>query len=574
LNHGFRPSLPGARRTLIRQGVARNLRAAQLLWRNRATFFERFAGSFRALQELPPRLRLKFFQRGLATTLAGAALLLAPGGALPTHAAAITVDGVVCTLAEAIDSANADDAGGNGCADGNGYDTIQLKADVLLEAPLPAINSAILLAGNGHIVDGAGLFRVLEVSPAGYLAVQQADITGGNSGEGGGIHNLGILALLDCNITGNSADEGGGLYNGAGASAVISGGSFDSNIVYEGGGIFNLGFMSVSNADFIQNESFGDFEDIGGGGISNQPGGTAVISGGQFLENFGASGGAIWNGGSMDVMGSTLTGNISYDEFFGSGGGIRNTGVLTVTESTLDENLAFDGGGISSDGALVVRRSTISGNRADYSGGGIKVTGGTAEITNSTVSGNETFVFDGGGIYADAGAVELNNTTVTTNLAAGRGGGIFSDTSAGIVLNRNLVAGNSAADSGPEAFNSSLLTADGYNVFGYSNVSGVTGFNPGTSDIVPGEPLPQVLDHALAQNGGPTRTHALPPGSPAIDTAPSGACAAGPVAGIDQRGASRSQNGDGAPGSDECDAGAYEFDPFPVKRYFPLIFRN
>jgi hypothetical protein len=77
---------------------------------------------------------------------------------------------------------------------------------------------------------------------------------------------------------------------------------------------------------------------------------------------------------------------------------------------------------------------------------------------------------------------------------------------------------------------------------------------------VPAEP-PAAILAALAGNGGPTLTHALVPGSPAIDVAPSADCAAPPVNGVDQRGFPRNFDGDGVPSANECDAGSFEFQP-------------
>lgn len=85
----------------IRQVAARNPRLAQQLWQNPETsrvYFDRFVHFYRQLENLPRKFRRKFLRR-LATTLIGAALLLALGQVLPAWAtSAITVDGVNCTL--------------------------------------------------------------------------------------------------------------------------------------------------------------------------------------------------------------------------------------------------------------------------------------------------------------------------------------------------------------------------------------------------------------------------------------------------------------------------------------------
>ena len=86
-----------------------------------------------------------------------------------------------------------------------------------------------------------------------------------------------------------------------------------------------------------------------------------------------------------------------------------------------------------------------------------------------------------------------------------------------LTLNNSVIAGNQATV-GPEIENdaSSIVTANNFNLFGTNGNAGVIGFTPGPTDIVPSVPLAQILG-PLQNNGGPTQTHALVAGSPAID---------------------------------------------------------
>jgi hypothetical protein len=132
-----------------------------------------------------------------------------------------------------------------------------------------------------------------------------------------------------------------------------------------------------------------------------------------------------------------------------------------------------------------------------------------------------------------------------------------------LTLVRTLVAGNTAPI-GPEIFHiAGTLLADNHNLFGFNGNAGVEGFTPGATDIVPstGVQLADILTPTLANNGGPTQTHALVPGSPAIDAGGSDCTdAAGEVLATDQRGRPRVVDGtnDGIPA---CDIGAFEFFP-------------
>ena len=142
-----------------------------------------------------------------------------------------------------------------------------------------------------------------------------------------------------------------------------------------------------------------------------------------------------------------------------------------------------------------------------------------------------------------------------------------------LILARTLVSGNTGT-TGPEIFNyvtSGTVVADNHNLFGVNGTAGVVGFSPGTTDLVPpaGVQLSNILNPVLAFNGGPTETHALVPGSPAID-------AGGPVCLdpngnpllTDQRGKPRIVDGNGD-GTSRCDIGAFEF--FPVVNNFVTL---
>ena len=164
-------------------------------------------------------------------------------------------------------------------------------------------------------------------------------------------------------------------------------------------------------------------------------------------------------------------------------------------------------------------------------------------ITNSTFSGNFAGD-DGGGIgNRNDSQLTISHSTITDNTAADDGGGIDND--ANLTLTRSLLSGNSAAD-GNDVYNSDTIVVNNYNIFGTSSASGVTGFTPGATDIILTVALSSVLD-SLTDNGGDTATHALVPGSPAIDTSPNDSnCEA-----IDQRGIIRPQGS-------ACDIGAFE----------------
>jgi len=271
--------------------------------------------------------------------------------------------------------------------------------------------------------------------------------------------------------------------------------------------------------------------------------GLADNGGGMTIRNgLADNGGGIWNKGTLTMRDCTVSGNeatISGGGIY-TGQGIPNT--LTMTDCTISGNKAGDdGGGIFSwDDATELTNCTISTNNASV-GGGINYVANAAgtplDLTNCTISGNKAEEI-GGGLYIDTDDVAtITNCTITNNTAEGEdsGGGIYHDNDEDelkLKLTCTIVYGN-FADSDPNIWG--LWTDMGENIVG---------------DPV-GDPDP--LLGPLQDNGGPTETHALMTGSPAIDTCTTDC----PLPATDQRGQPRAADGD-IDGTYFCDVGAYE----------------
>src|SRR5262249_19875831 len=189
----------------------------------------------------------------------------------------------------------------------------------------------------------------------------------------------------------------------------------------------------------------------------------------------------------------------------GGGGGIANfsSGMLTVTNSTVSGNYSTsdkgDAGGIlNSLSTLTVTNSTVSSNRGDF-GGGIYNYHGTLTVTNSSVSSN--IGYNGGGIYNPFGTLTVTNSTISGNM----GGGIVD--SGGTLHARNTIIAGNTDPFDPDLYGN--LGSLGHNHNG--NTQGGSGFDD--TDLLNVNPLLGPLQ----DNGGPTFTMALLPGSPAID---------------------------------------------------------
>ncbi len=216
------------------------------------------------------------------------------------------------------------------------------------------------------------------------------------------------------------------------------------------------------------------------------------------------------------------------------GGGIRTTGVLLLQTAAVERSLATTGGGIfNAGGALTVSASTISSNSASGEGGGVFNDAGSAlKVTNSTISGNIAESSGGGIRYGDSGSVVLESTTLSNNRAA-NGGGIAGGTGSLTIVN-TLVAAN------PVGGNCSVLgTVDS---LGHNLADDGTCRLTGPSDLT----VVNARIGPLQNYGGPTKTHGLREGSPAIDA---GDDASAPP--DDQRGVAR-------PLGAASDIGSYE----------------
>jgi hypothetical protein len=205
---------------------------------------------------------------------------------------------------------------------------------------------------------------------------------------------------------------------------------------------------------------------------------------------------------STTVSGNSAGGVVASPHFFGG------RAYITIIDCTISGNFRTTGGGgiFATNTSLSVANSTISGNSTGTSGGGISVSGSGlvpgSSIVNSTISGNSAGT-SGGGIGTST-TLRVANCTITGN-SAPSGGGIYNVGSSEIsntILNAGALGENIFNNGG-------TVTSHGYNLS--SDDGG--GYLTGPGDQINTDPLLGPLQ----SNGGSTFTHALLPGSPAID---------------------------------------------------------
>ena len=476
--------------------------------------------------------------RILFTTCLNALCLIA----LSTEAATITVtnanDGEPGSLRQALANAN----------DG---DTIVFDASVL---GIPVVfgelvvDKSVTISGPGantFPVDAYGRSRVFHITNGATVSISGLLIINGQTEErGAGILNdHSTLTVNNCTILNNSVgyDLGGGICNdgsfGSANLEINNSTLFGNPSGNRGGGIYNNGVsgsatVTINNSTVRANVAGG-----AGGGIYNdgtQGNATLTIDNSILHDNAatygGSRGGAIFNEGSegtatVTISNSVLSGNSSSNK----GGAIYSTGTegsetLEINNSTLSGNsTGGSGGGISIDALgfsardmLTINNSTLNGNSANTGGGisnsadGLAFT--TVTISNSTLSGNSASGAGGG--ISNGGphgreTLIINNSTLSGNSASIGGGIVNADSWGGA----NLTIGNTILKTGASGENIYVdgpVTSLGYNLSSDDAGGALTGIG----DQINTDPMLGPLQ----DNGGPTFTHALLTGSPAIDS--------------------------------------------------------
>jgi hypothetical protein len=478
-----------------------------------------------------------------------------------------------------------------------------LSGTIALASPLPDLSTTMVIAGPGQdnltiqvygsitIPEGAaasisGLtFKGgIEIANHGTLALTDVTIRGMDSFvslvSGGGLRNTGTLALVGSTICYTSSmsniREGAGAISNTGTMSIREARIFGNVGYSSGGGVRNLGDLSIEDATISGNRA----GVVGGGrgsGIDNQ--GRLLVVNTTLSDNsaggaFGPGpGGGIFNEGEAVLRNVIMRGNDGGYE----GGGIANFGMLTITNSTVADNVATSrvqglGGGVYNEGTLIMIATSVAGNQASGNlgvpvGGGI-VNAGSFTLQGSLVSGNvATRGSEGvaGGIY-NSGSMEILNTTITGNSSPSALNGILSvgdlslvfvtmsangSTGVGLAVTpnpgRRVTAINSILDNqgGPSVYASE---AGAFVSLGHNLFSDQPYFAVDSTDLINTNPMLG----PLADNGGPTQTMALLPGSPAI-------CVGIALPGVttDQRGVPRLSYR-------QPDIGAYEIQLPPV----------
>ncbi len=401
--------------------------------------------------------------------------------------------------------------------------TFACDGSLLLRSTID-VNTDTILDGGGHqvIISGGNLVPLFNVARNTSLTLLNLTLASGVSAGrpgGGAVYNEGTVNATNCTFTGNSA---------WGSPPSSQDGSNGSNT--RGGAIFSLGTLNLAQCSLLGNVAVGG---NGQWGMPAPPFPGAPPDGGPGGNGGFGLGGAVGNAGTLTCLASLFASN----SVVGGTGGTGGAGQSIPCVYPGNGGPGGGGGnglgeGLYSTGSVVLVNCTFAGNYGSGGLGGFGGMGGFSSchgLTGWGVNGSPGGIGSAhDGIYVGDGLCGMTNCTVAFN----QGGGI-QNSGGTLTLVSTLLASNTPGNN----CTGSLID------LGYNLSSDASGAFTSVGSLNNTDPLLA----PLANNGGPTLTMALLPGSPAIDAGDT----VGPPS-TDQRGFPR-------PAGAAGDIGAFEF---------------
>lgn len=360
------------------------------------------------------------------------------------------------------------------------------------------VSGTVTLCLNGHMLTGTGEGSVITVQSG-------ADVT-----------------LCDCNGTQSThyytVDESTGFYNFAGVTAdtagaqAIEGGVITGGDTGQGGGIYLNGLSATPTAVHMYGGTIaGNYASSTGGGVVVANYATFTLYGGTIAGNEAYdSGGGVYVGanGKFVLEGGALSGNSAYY----TGGGVLIDGAFEINGGEISGNSASSGGGIAvygglseGNGVATIVGGSISNNNVDY-GGGIYAFAADIAISGGSINNNTAGV-SGGGIYFlgdweygdnDYTLAISADAAIYSNQATEKGGGIVVDYAKADIIGGEIYENTATEDGGGVYIMSSAATISGGSIYGNSAESGGGIYLDGDSLTLEGG----TIYENSAENGG------------------------------------------------------------------------
>lgn len=463
------------------------------------------------------------------------------------------------------------------------------ERNIFTVGPGTAVTITHLTLANGYGLAGAAIYNdgdYLKIAQCQFLHNDSASYPGAaiynqdgtvviwdstfrynQAALGGAIHQLsGTTTISNTIFENNMVAQSGGAISIAGGDATVEHSRIISNSAFSGGGVFNDGMLTLVDTGIFSNTAAHQ-----GGGIYSDNHGQLFITNGFIAFNqAGYGGGGLDNHGVSTVTTSQFHQNDVVGPDHGFGGAVENFGPLTVYDTVFTKNHAPYGGGIYNYSATAVIQTCQFDENTALSGGGIESDYGFLYVNNSTLVNN---LANQGGAVFNFGNLSLTNNTLSGNVASGvgdeEGGGAIMQAYGVLTLTHNTIANNTAPNwpgrdgiwqtDGRTSIQHSIVAENGVGNCGLAGgVWDGASYNLADDGSCPGFTLADPILAPLGNYGGDTLTHALLPGSPAVDAGDNDLCAS-----TDQRGEPRPVDGN-VDGMAVCDIGSVEMDYHPA----------
>lgn len=349
---------------------------------------------------------------------------------------------------------------------------------------------------NPTTLDAQGQGRVFYITGNISPTIEGLYITGGSSGQGGGIYVITATVFINNNqVFSNTAVNGPGLFINNSLGMVL-----DNNTISEnrsigsaptGGG---LHFINSRNASLTNNTIISNSVSCcggvkSGGGLFFQGTDQVTLTSNLISSNtVGNNGGGLFCKTCTNIK---LIDNVISSNIGGNGGGLRiegNSANIELNNNVISGNIVTrEGGGasfIESDRVTLMDNTIINNDtplqgpaELDDFGAGLHFSGTTnVNLVGNIITNNGPTVTFGGGVYVNSSTITMTNNVIADNQVEepdGKGSGLYIESSSPRLLHATI-ARNSGGDGSGVHLTGTLSTVAMTNTIIASHTVGIT----------------------------------------------------------------------------------------------------